>query len=141
MAKTSVMAAQSQTFHISCCYQKKMPIITLLADPEAIRLDRIRPARDAITLVVGTVAAHVRCPRCHRTSSRLHSRYRRLIADLPWHGVAVKLELHTRRFCCQNNPCKQRIFCERLPQVVAHYARKTVRLNAALELIGFATGG
>lgn len=69
------------------------------------------------------------------------SRYVRRIADLPWHGVAVKLELHTRRFCCQNGPCTQRIFCERLPRVVAHYARKTVRLNAALEPIGFALGG
>ena len=118
-----------------------MPIITLLTDPEAIRLDRIRPAEDAITLVVGTVAAHARCPRCHRTSSRLHSRYRRMIADLPWHRVAIKLELHTRRFRCQNSLCKQRIFCERLPSVVARYARKTVRLNAALELIGYAVGG
>ena len=118
-----------------------MLITTLLADPEAMCLDNIRPARDAITLVVGTIAAHARCPRCHRMSSRVHSRYRRMIADLPWHGVAVKLELYTRRFRCQNNLCKQRIFCERLPRVVDHYARKTMRLNAALELIGFAIGG
>lgn len=118
-----------------------MLITTLLADPEAMCLDRIRPARDAITLMVGTVAMHARCPHCHRTSSRAHSRYRRTIADLPWHGVAVKLELYTRRFHCQNSLCKQRIFCERLPRVVDHYARKTVRLNAALELIGFALGG
>ena len=49
--------------------------------------------------------------------------------------------MHTRRFRCQNSPYPQRIFCERVPSVVAHYARKTVRLNAALELIGFAIGG
>jgi transposase len=106
-----------------------------------MRLDCIRPAKEAIALVVRTVAANARCPRCHRTSSRVHSRYRRLIADLPWHGVAVTLVLYTRRFRCQDSLCKQRIFCERLPRVVAHYARKTVRLNAALELIGFAIGG
>lgn len=64
-----------------------------------------------------------------------------MIADLPWHGVAVKLELHTRRFRCENTLCATSIFCERLPSVVAHYARKTLRLNAALELIGFALGG
>ncbi len=51
------------------------------------------------------------------------------------------MELHTRRFRCQNSLCAKRIFCERLPRVVAHYARKIVRLNAALELIGFAVGG
>ncbi|MCA1849755.1 MAG: transposase family protein [Acidobacteria bacterium] len=81
------------------------------------------------------------CPRCQARSSRVHSRYIRCVADLPWHGVRVKLELHTRRFRCRNCLCPRRIFCERLPRVVAHYARKTVRLNAALELIGFALGG
>ena len=114
---------------------------TLLADTDAIRLQLIRPAPSAITLVVNTTAAQAPCPRCRRRSSRVHSRYTRLVADLPWHGVAVRLELHTRRFRCENSPCPQRIFCERLPSVVTHYARETVRLNAALELIGFAVGG
>jgi transposase len=41
----------------------------------------------------------------------------------------------------QPSLCTRRIFCERLPRVVAHYARKTVRLNAVLELIGFTVGG
>lgn len=142
MAKASVIKTlKVNGFSTHRHEEKKMPITTLLADPESIRLDRIRPARDEITLVVGTVAAQARCPSCHRASARVHSRNRRLIADLPWHGVAVKLELHTRRFRCLNSLCKQRIFCERLPSVVAHYARQTVRLNAALELIGFAVGG
>lgn len=118
-----------------------MPIATLLADREVLRLDCIRPARAAITLVGRTLAGRARCPRCHRTSSRVHSRYRRTIADLPWHGVVVKLELYTRRFRCQNTLCTRQIFRERLPSVVAHYARKTVRLVTALELIGFAIGG
>lgn len=98
-------------------------VVTLLADPRAVSLDFIRPSLSAFTLV------------------RVHSRYCRRVADLPWHGVAVKLELHTRRFRCLNGLCTKRIFCERLPRVVTHYARKTVRLNAALELIGFALGG
>ena len=72
---------------------------------------------------------------------RVHSCYLRRVADLPWHGIAVRLELHTRRFFCVNELCQRRIFCERLPSVVAAYARKTVRLIAALELIGFALGG
>ncbi len=118
-----------------------MNTATLLSDPSAIRLACIRPSLSAITLVVKTTAPQSVCPRCHRNSSRVHSRYTRRVADLPWHGVAVKLELHTRRFRCLNSLCTQRIFCERLRRVVAHYARKTVRLDAALELIGFAVGG
>jgi transposase len=118
-----------------------MPITTLLADPAVIRLDCIRPSLSAITLVVKTTASQALCPLCSWISSRVHSRYMRAVADLPWHGVAVKLELHARRFRCLNSLCPQRIFCERLPAIVAHHARKTLRLNAALELIGFALGG
>jgi transposase len=80
-------------------------------------------------------------PLCGRDSTLVHSRYVRRIADLPWQGVSVKLELHTRRFRCHDDLCLRRIFCERLPQVVATYARKTVRLNDALRLIGFLIGG
>ena len=118
-----------------------MDTAALLADPAVISLDFIRPSLSAITLVVKTSGRQAACPRCQRTSSRVHSRYTRRVADLPWHGVAVRLELHTRRFRCRNSLCAQAIFCERLPGVVAHYAQKTVRLNAALELIGFALGG
>jgi transposase len=64
-----------------------------------------------------------------------------MIADLPWHGVAVKLELRTRRFRCRNSLCTKRIFCERLRRAVAYYGRKTVRLDEALRLIGLLLGG
>lgn len=103
-----------------------MNITTLLADPSAISLNYIRSSLNTITLVVKTNASQAICPRCHRSSIRVHSRYIRRVADLPWHGIAVKLELHTRRFRCLNSLCPQRIFCERLPRVVAHYARQTV---------------
>lgn len=115
--------------------------VTLLADPVAIRLNCVRPSLSTITLVITTTASGTQCPHCHRRSSHVHSHYTRRIADLPWHGVAVTLELHTRRFRCHNSLCTQHVFCERLPSVVAYYARKTVRLHAALELIGCAVGG
>lgn len=94
-----------------------------------------------MTLVVRTTQPQAECPRCHRPSSRLHSYYTRAVADLPWHGVAVKLELRTRRLRCRNSLCTKRVFCERLPRVVAAYGRKTVRMEQALELIGFLLGG
>jgi len=63
------------------------------------------------------------------------------VADLPWRGVSVRLQLHARKFFCPNDGCTQRIFTERLPRVVAPHARRTVRLNEALTLLGFALGG
>lgn len=111
-----------------------MSITALLPDPAAIHLDYIRPSLSAITLIVRNTSTHAECCRCHRTSRCVHSLYTRSVADLPSHGVSVKLELHTRRFRCHNSLCTKRIFCERVPSVVAHYARKTVQLNVALEL-------
>jgi len=70
-------------------------------------------------------------------STRIHSRYARKLADLPWLGIAVKIELLARRFFCDNTSCSQNIFCERLPSIVSKHARRTIRLNDALAIIGF----
>src|SRR3954453_20274525 len=114
---------------------------TLLADPEAIRLEKIIQHESSLTLVVRVKRMQAEFPRCHHASTRVHSYYTRSVADLPWHGVAVRLDLRTRRFRCQNSLCTKRVFCERLTRVVAPYARQTVRMNEALRLIGWLLGG
>jgi transposase len=113
----------------------------LLADPTSIRLEKIIQHDSSLTLVTRATRAQAECPRCHRSSSRVHSHYTRTVADLPWHGVAVRLDLRTRRFRCKNSLCTKRVFCERLPRVVALYGRRTVRLDDALRLVGFFLGG
>ncbi|MCA1628337.1 MAG: transposase family protein, partial [Acidobacteria bacterium] len=118
-----------------------MDVTTLLADPAAIHLECFVSEPNSITLVIHTIQQQPSCPKCNSPSTSLHSHYQRVVADLPWHGVAVKLELHTRKLRCRNELCKQKVFCERLPKVVDVYARKTVRLNDALTLLAFALGG
>lgn len=118
-----------------------MHISNLLADPEAIHLEQIIQHPNSLTLVVKATRTEAECPRCLRPSTRVHSYYTRTIADLPWHGVSVQLNLRTRRFRCKNSLCTKRIFCERLPLVVACYGRKTSRMNEALALLGFLMGG
>jgi transposase len=49
--------------------------------------------------------------------------------------------LHTRKFFCDAPSCCRRIFTERLPDTAAPYARRTLRLNEALRLIGLVVGG
>ena len=82
------------------------------------------------TATVKTTAPEARCPLCDGRSVQVHSRYRRVLADLPWMWCAVRLELQTRRFFCQNPECGRKIFTERVPSVVAPYTRRTIRLNA-----------
>ena len=81
------------------------------------------------------------CPLCHVAARRLHSRYERTLADLPWAGWTVRLELGVRKLFCDNPDCGRRIFTERLPGVVAPWARRTLRLGKRLTAVAVALGG
>src|SRR5713226_2984529 len=114
---------------------------TLLPDPTCLHLSLLDASEEMITAMVTTTSDEASCPVCQRRSDRVHSRYVRTVADLPWMGCAVRLELHTRRFCCQNPDCQRKIFTERLPSILAPSARRTLRLEELFTLIGFALGG
>jgi transposase len=114
---------------------------TLLADPLVLKLEKIALCSNAIIAHVKTRSCTAECPLCRQASTKVHSRYTRCIADLPWEGIHVRIHLRTRKFFCHNESCEQRVFCERLPSVVAPYSRQTARLNEALTLIGLALGG
>src|SRR3954451_9310259 len=117
-----------------------MPSSTLLPDTAELNLDHLISELDSIILVVKTARPAACCPACQHPSTRVHSRYIRSLADLPWSGMRVRLRLHSRRFFCSSRTCSHRIFTERLPQTAAHYARRTTRLNEALKLMGLGLG-
>src|SRR4051812_45267575 len=96
----------------------------LVPDPTCLHLSRLETSSQTIIVVVTTTASKASCPVCQNLSEHVHSRYVRHVADLPWMGWEVKLELHTRRFFCLNLACSRQIFAERLPNVVAPYARR-----------------
>ena len=94
-----------------------------------------------ITITVVGRRAEVPCSACGSPAGRVHSRYPRTLADLPWQGTRVRLAVTVRRFFCDAAGCARRIFAERLPDTAARYARRTCRAAALLELVGFALGG
>lgn len=53
------------------------------------------------------------CPGCGTPSERVHSRYRRRLADLPIAGRPVCLMVLARRFYCNAVLCGRRVFAER----------------------------
>jgi transposase len=120
-----------------------MPRPTILPDPDRLHLICLStdPDTDAITLAVCPTSGTARCPVCDVGSKRIHSRYTRTLADLPWQGVPVRVRLQVRRFFCDTATCRRRIFTERLPGVVAPYARRTDRLAAWFTHVAFALGG
>ena len=74
-------------------------------------------------------------------SERLHSRYRRLLSDLPWQGRPVTLHVHARRFRCLNLTCSRQTFAERLSGTAPAAARRTERLGDLQGHLGLALGG
>jgi len=92
---------------------------TLLPDPRRLHLVRLEALPHSLTALVETISKEAECPVCQNFSEKVHSRYVRCAADLPWMGWAVRLELHTRRFFCLNRDCVRQIFTERLPTVIA----------------------
>jgi transposase len=122
---------------------RKYPPFTLALLPHAPGLQLIDVAITAgeLRLALAATCAAMPCPVCDHQSARIHSHYHRSLADLPWAGRMVRIALSVRKFFCTTVSCPRRIFTERLPTVVAPYARKTLRLTDVLRLIGFALGG
>jgi len=114
---------------------------SLVPDPTHLHLLGLAADARGIIARVTTTSSQACCPVCRQPSARVHSRYVRRVADLPWMGIAVRLELHVRRFFCDQSACRRQIFVERLPAVVAPYARHTIRLEEVLRLIGLVLGG
>jgi len=114
---------------------------TILPDPGRLQLLHLSADASSISAVVTPLTLQSRCPLCDQPAARVHSRYARTLADLPWHGVAMRLRLHVRRFFCDTPACARAIFTERLPGIVAPYARRTERLDDWFRVVGFALGG
>jgi hypothetical protein len=123
----------------SAMARKKIP--TLFPDASGLEFVRLEADEQFLLAIVATTSPEACCPLCQCRSESVHSRYTRVVADLPWAGWGVRLELHVRRFFCPHPEWKRQIFTERLPGVVAPYARRTMRLADLLTLIGFALGG
>jgi len=114
---------------------------TLIPDPTIVTVERIVPDDTEIVLVARTRRPATSCPVCGQAPTRVHSWYTRSLRDLPWQGLAVRIDLHTRRWFCDNPSCPRRIFTERLPTVAAPFSQRTTRLATIVLIFGVAIGG
>ncbi len=113
----------------------------LLPDESKLCLEKIEIGEEFIVLSVSSNNPISLCPSCGMPSDHVHSYYQRCPADLPLVGFAVRLDMNVRRFFCDNNDCKQSIFTERIPSMLASYARRTYRLASQQRQVAFALGG
>ena len=67
------------------------------------------------------------CPYCGHVSHRVHSRYVRVVQDLPVLGEQVILYLKVRKFFCPNDDCAKNTFAEQPGNEIFRYRRRTCR--------------
>jgi transposase len=96
---------------------------------------------DLIVLALAPSTQAAPCPDCGQPSHRIHSRYRRTLADLPVCGHRVVLRVAVRKFFCRQPGCPRAVFCERLPVLAEPYARSSGRLADSHRDLGLALGG
>ena len=108
---------------------------------EGLELTQMERHEDQLVLHVTATSPSALCPLCQQPATRLHSRYRRMVKDLPCAGQQVQLILYVRKFFCETAHCVRKVFSERLLHLVAPWAQMTTRLDEALQTIGLATCG
>ena len=113
----------------------------LLPDEAKLSLEKIEVEEESIVFSISSNNPTSLCPCCGMPSDHVHSHYQRCPGDLPLVGFAVRLDMNVRRFFCDNNDCKQIIFTERIPSMIASYARRTNRLANQQRQAAFALGG
>ncbi len=118
-----------------------MEISQLLPLGDGLELTHLERGDTYLRLSITSTSRSCFCPVCGQPATRLHSRYRRVVKDLPWAGKPVQLILHVRKFFCDTPACVRKVFVERLPQLVAPWAQMTTRLCETIAAIGLATCG
>lgn len=115
----------------------------LLPNQEHLRLQNWELDCDhhRILIAVRSTQSSNACPICEISSQRIHSHYRRKLADCSWADYEIALHLTVRKFFCDNPACERRIFTERLPSVMAPWAQRTQRLGQQLYEIALRLGG
>jgi transposase len=113
----------------------------LLPSSKPLWIERIDAQEPGLMLTLAVTEPKAICPDCLQPSWRVHGRYWRTLADLPWAATPVQIRLHIRRFWCETPRCARKTFTERLPELAPHYARTTARLHHRQTDIGLALGG
>src|SRR5213595_784606 len=110
----------------------------LLPDLPGFSIEQVSIADGVIVVQAHSQRTSSKCPDCAHLSSRVHSRYQRKLADLPWSGHMVHVIVQVCRFFCQYPSCPRKTFVEPILELAERHARRTSRLKEVLERLGLA---
>jgi transposase len=106
-----------------------------------IHVERVVASDRSVQLEAAVRGPGGTCPVCGRTSSRVHSRYVRCLADRGVAGRGVAIRLRVRRLFCGNPECPRRIFAEQVDGLTEPYRRCSPALKTVFVDLGLALGG
>jgi transposase len=117
--------------------------LTLLLFPSCpdLLVERVTLEGKTLVLSIRSTKMAASCPDCMQVCTKVHSRYRRTLADSPCMQYAVRLHLQVRRFLCSNPDCPRSTFAEAFPELTVAHARRTSRQTESLRAIAIALGG
>ena len=81
------------------------------------------------------------CPICSKKSMRIHSKYTRMLLDLPISGHLARVNLKARKYFCDNQTCPRKVFTERFDYEIRPYYRRMLRSNDLLARMALELGG
>ncbi|WP_369220599.1 ISL3 family transposase [Streptomyces sp. R39] len=114
----------------------------LLPRLAAVLVEQVRVEEENVLVVArardGTA---VPCPGCGVPTRRVHSRYRRRLADAAVGGRPVVIGLGVRRLFCDTARCARRTFTEQVAELTVRYGRRTPALAEIVQAIALALAG
>jgi transposase/transposase IS204/IS1001/IS1096/IS1165 family protein len=113
----------------------------LLPHLAAVVIDRAEAGPGGVRLWAHPRAVQAACPRCGRSSRRVHSGYERRLADAAVGGRPAEIRVAVRRFFCGNPGCPAVTFAEQVDGLTSRYARRSPPLAAMLTAIAVALAG
>lgn len=113
----------------------------LLPHLTAVVIDQVEHSEAGVRIWARPRTSSAACQACGQSSSRVHSRYDRHVADAAVAGRPVVLRLRVRRFFCDTLECPKRTFVEQVEGLTTRYARRSLLLRGMLESIGLALAG
>jgi transposase len=112
-----------------------MPTTPFLPLPDNLEITSISETESELLVRVTSNRVSSLCPVCSTPSFSIHSYYRRKPLELPCVGRTVRLLLSVKKFFCRVASCPQKIFTERLPDLIEPSSRLTTRLRTLVQAI------
>ena len=113
----------------------------LLPHLAAVIVEEAEITGDCVRLQARARTDGAACPRCGGASCKVHSTYRRRLADDAIGGRRVRIRLGIRRFFCGNPDCAAVTFAEQVDGLTSRRSRRTPPLARTLTSIALALAG